>query len=225
MARAYPPTLRAGIHSAEFSHGLLDFCKTLLQIPPTKIGYARISTDEQSLTLQRDALTAAGCAEAFEDRGVSGVATNRPGLDAALARIGTGDVLVVWKLDRLGRSLPHLIETVRQLGVRGAGFASLSESIDTTTAGGTLVFQMMGALADFERALIVERVNAGIASAKKRGKHVGRPPKLTPEQIAHAREAIDGGLQTPAGMAELLGVDHSTLWRSMRRLEANANGR
>jgi DNA invertase Pin-like site-specific DNA recombinase len=83
----------------------------------------------------------------------------------------------------------------------------------------------MGALAEFERALIVERVNAGIASAKKRGKHVGRPRKLTPEQIVHAREAIDGGLQTPAGMAELLGVDHSTLWRSMRRLEANANGR
>ena len=190
-----------------------------------KIGYARISTDEQSLALQRDALTAAECVQVFEDRGKLGVATKQPGLDAALANIGSGDVLVVWKLDRLGRSLPHLIETVRHLGARGAGFTSLSESIDTTTAGGTLIFHMMGALAEFERALIVERVNAGIASAKKRGKHIGRPRKLTPEQIAHAREAIDDGLQTPAGMAGLLGVDHSTLWRSMRRLEANANGR
>ncbi|MFT8246766.1 recombinase family protein [Roseomonas sp. BN140053] len=190
-----------------------------------KVGYARISTDEQSLALQRAALTAAGCAKVFEDRDASGVATNRPSLEAALARIGDGDVLVVWKLDRLGRSLPHLIETVRQLGARGAGFTSLSESIDTTVAGGTLIFHMMSALAEFERALIVERVNSGIASAKKRGSHVGRPRKLTPEQIAHAREAIDGGQQTPASMAGLLGVDHSTLWRSMRRLEANANGR
>jgi DNA invertase Pin-like site-specific DNA recombinase len=149
----------------------------------------------------------------------------RPGLDAALARVGTGDVLVVWKLDRLGRSLPHLIETVRQLGERGIGFASLSETIDTTTAGGTFIFQFMGALAEFERALIRERVTAGIAAAKKRGKHVGRPRKLSREQVAHARDAIDSGMETPAGMAGLLGVDHSTLWRSMRRLEANADGR
>lgn len=204
---------------------MLDFCKTPLHNDPMKIGYARISTDEQSLALQRDALTAAGCAEVFEDRGVSGIATRRLGLEAALARIGEGDVLVVWKLDRLGRSLPHLIETVRQLGARSAGFASLSENIDTTTAGGKLVFHIMGALAEFERSLIVERVNAGIAAAKKRGKHVGRPRKLTPEQVAHAREAIDGGLQTPAGMAGLLGVDHSTLWRSMRRLGGTSNGR
>ena len=94
-----------------------------------------------------------------------------------LTEIGTNDVLVVWKLDRLGRSLPHLIETVTHLGARGAGFASLSESIDTTTAGGKLAFHIMGALAEFERTLIVERVNAGIAAAKKRGKHVGRPRK------------------------------------------------
>ncbi|WP_292530161.1 recombinase family protein [Methylocystis sp.] len=181
-----------------------------------KIGYARISTDEQSLDLQRDALRKAGCMEVFEDRGVSGVATQRPGLEAALKRIGVNDALVVWKLDRLGRSLPHLIETIRELGARGAGFASLSESIDTTTPGGKLVFHIMGALAEFERTLIVERVNAGIAAAKKRGKHVGRPRKLTVEQVAHAREAIEGGLQTRAGMAALLGVDGSTLWRAIR---------
>lgn len=147
---------------------------------------------------------------------MSGGATKRSGLDAALARVNAGDVLVVWKLDRLGRSLPHLIEIIQQLGARGAGFASLSESIDTTTAGGKLVFHLMGALAEFERTLIVERVNAGIAAAKRRGKHVGRPRKLTPEQIAHARATIESGLQTPAGMAALLGVDHTTLWRALR---------
>jgi DNA invertase Pin-like site-specific DNA recombinase len=203
----------------------LDICKTLLQNPTMKIGYARISTTEQSLALQRDALTAAGCAQVFEDKGVSGVAVRHPGLDAALAYVATGDVLVVWKLDRLGRSLLHLIETVRGLGERGIGFASLSETIDTTTAGGTLIFHFMGALAEFERALIRKRVTAGIAAARKRGKHVGRPRKLSPEQVAHARDAIDSGMETPAGMAGLLGVDHSTLWRWMRRLEANANGR
>jgi DNA invertase Pin-like site-specific DNA recombinase len=203
----------------------LDICKTPFQNSTMKIGYARISSTEQSLALQRDALTAARCADVFEDKGVSGVAVRRPGLDAALARMGTGDVLVVWKLDRLGRSLPHLIETVRLLGERGIGFASLSETIDTTTAGGTVIFHFMGALAEFERALIRERVTAGIAAARKRGKHVGRPPKLSPEQIAHARDAIDSGMETPAGMAGLLGVAHSTLWRSMRRLGANADGR
>ena len=108
--------------------------------------------------------------------------TRRGGLDAALACIGAGDVLVVWKLDRLGRSLSHLIEIIRQLGERGAGFASLSESIDTTMADGKLIFHVMGALAEFERSVIVERVTAGIAAAKRRGKHVGRPPKLTPNR-------------------------------------------
>ncbi|HXT07619.1 MAG TPA: recombinase family protein [Roseiarcus sp.] len=203
----------------------IDFCKTLLHNDRMKIGYARISTEEQSLDLQRDALKRAGCGEIFEDCGVSGATVRRVGLDIALSKVGQGDSLIVWKLDRLGRSLPHLIETVKELGERGAGFASLSESIDTTTAGGTLIFHIMGALAEFERSLIVERVNAGIAAAKKRGKHVGRPRKLTPEQIAHAREVIDGGMQTPAGMAGLLGVDHSTLWRSIRRQEAVPDGR
>ena len=183
---------------------------------PMKIGYARISTDDQSLDLQRDALSRAGCEKVFEDRGVSGAVAKRPGLEAALARVQAGDILVVWKLDRLGRSLPQLIDTMALLGKRDVGFASVSESIDTTTAGGKLVFHIMGALAEFERSLIQERVTAGIAAAKKRGKHVGRPRKLSLEQVSHAREAIDGGLQTPAGMAALLGVDHSTLWRAMR---------
>jgi DNA invertase Pin-like site-specific DNA recombinase len=182
-----------------------------------KIGYARVSTEEQSLDLQRDALARGGCEQVFEDQGLSGVAVKRPGLDQALATIGPGDVLVVWRLDRLGRSLPHLIETVRQLGEKGAGFASFSEAIDTTTPGGTLIFHMVGALAQFERALIIERTRAGIAAARKRGKALGRPRKLTPEQVAHAREVIEDGMQSPATMAELLGVDHSTLWRALKR--------
>ncbi|SHK36487.1 Resolvase, N terminal domain [Roseomonas rosea] len=184
------------------------------------LGYVRISTEKQALALQRDALTASECAEVFEHPRVWGVATSRPGL-GALARIGDCDVLVVWKLDRLGRLLQHLIETVRQLGARGNGFTSLSESSGTTTDGGKPSFHRMCALAEFERALIVERVSAGIAPAKKRGKHVGRPRKLTPDQVAHPCEVIDGGLQTPAGMTGLLEVDHS----SLRRLEANASGR
>ena len=190
-----------------------------------KIGYTRIAPGERSLDLQREMLRKVGCAQMFEDKGVSGIAANRPGLEAALARIASGDVLTVWRLDRLGRSLPHLIETVRQPGERGAGFATLSEDIDTTTSGGTIMFKIIGALAEFERSRIVERVTAGVAAAKRRGKHVGRPRKLTPEQIAQARAAIEGGLQTPADVAGLLGVDHSTLWRSIKRLEATADGR
>jgi DNA invertase Pin-like site-specific DNA recombinase len=186
------------------------------------VGYAKVLTDDRSLDLQRDALTRAGCSELFEDRGLSGEgAIRRPELEKALARLGSGDVLTVWTLNRLGRSLPHFIETVRQIGERGAGFASLSEAIGTRTAGGALVFHIMGALAESERSLIVERVTAGIVAAKKRGKHIGRPRKLTPEQIAHAREAIEGSSQTSAGMAELLGVNHTTLWRAMRTTPAH----
>ncbi|NOG74033.1 recombinase family protein [Roseicella sp. DB1501] len=181
-----------------------------------KIGYARISTGDQSLDLQHDALIRAGCELLFEDSGVSGTATKRPGLDKALARLGSGDVLVVWRLDRLGRSQRHLIELVHQLGERQVGFISLTEAIDTTSPGGKLVFRLMGALAEYEHSMIRERVVAGIAAAKHRGKHIGRPRKLTPEQIEHARKVIEEGLQTPAGMAALLGVDHSTLWRALR---------
>jgi DNA invertase Pin-like site-specific DNA recombinase len=162
-----------------------------------KVGYARISTDEQSLAPQREALTAAGCAEVFKDRDVSGMARNRLGLDAALARIGDGDVFGVWKLNWLGRSLPHLIQTVRELGERGAGFTSLSECIDTTTAGGKLIFHMMGALAELERALIVEQVNSGITSAKKRGKDV--TPSTAPCKHPLAWPDCSGSIIRPCG--------------------------
>ncbi|HMR34436.1 MAG TPA: recombinase family protein [Geminicoccus sp.] len=180
-----------------------------------KIGYARVSTDEQNLDLQRHALEAAGCAVVYEDRGISGATADRPGLAAALARLEPGDVLVVWKLDRLGRSLFRLIEFLDGLGKAGAGFASLSEAIDTTTAGGRLVFHMLGALSEFERALIAERTKAGMAAAKRRGRHVGRPRKLSPQQLAQARVLLASATETRAGVARLLGVDEKTLRRAL----------
>lgn len=180
-----------------------------------KIGYARVSTEEQNLALQKQTLRAAGCRVIVEDQGISGAEIARPGLSDALARIKKGDVLVVWRLDRLGRSLAHLIEIIDGIGKAGAGFASLTESIDTTTAGGRLVFHMMGALAEFERGLIAERTRAGMKAAKRRGKHVGRPMKLTKQQINHARELISSGKESRGAVAELFGVDVKTLRRAL----------
>lgn len=181
-----------------------------------KIGYARVSTDDQSLALQRDALAQAGCETICEDAGVSGSVERRPGLDRALELLGQGDVLVTWRLDRLGRSLPHLITLVAGLNDRGCGFLSLSENIDTTSAGGKLVFHIMGALAEFERALIVERTRAGVAAARKRGQHLGRRKSLRPDQVRLARATIATGGQSTASMAQLLGVSKTTLWRALK---------
>ncbi len=130
----------------------------------------------------------------FQDH-VSGAAEKRPGLDAALAALQPGDVLTVWRLDRLGRSMPHLVSTVADFAERGIGFQSITEAMDTTTAGGELLFHVMGALAQFERRLNAERSRAGIAAARRRGKHLGRPADLTPEKITHARQMIDSGQQ------------------------------
>lgn len=179
-----------------------------------KIGYARVSTDDQNLDLQRNALTAADCVEIFTDR-ISGASARRPGLDDALARCSAGDVLVVWRLDRLGRSLSHLIGLIHDLGRREVGFQSLTESIDTTTAGGRLVFHLMGAIAEFERSLIVERTQAGMVAARKRGVKVGRPTALTPAQIRHARSLIDAG-ESPASVAATLGVGRTTMYRAIK---------
>jgi len=140
------------------------------------IGYARVSTHEQTLDLQLDALNGVGCRRIFHDM-ASGVNTDRPGLDEALAFVRPGDTLVVWRLDRLGRSLGHLIEVVAALEARGIGFRSLEDPIDTSTSGGKLVFQIFGALAEFERNLIRERTLAGLAAARTRGKTGGRRPR------------------------------------------------
>jgi DNA invertase Pin-like site-specific DNA recombinase len=180
-----------------------------------KIGYARVSTDEQNLDLQKQALRAAGCRHIIEDPGLSGADRSRPRLNEALSKLKKGDVLVVWKLDRLGRSLAHLIELIDTIGKQGAGFASLTESIDTTTAGGRLVFHMMGALAEFERELIRERTTSGMQAAKRRGKHVGRPFKLTRQKIEHARELIASGKESRNAMAEMFDVDVKTLRRAL----------
>ena len=181
-----------------------------------KICYARVSSGEQNLDLQRDALRATGCSMIHEDEGVSGAARRRPGLDQALATMKAGDALVTWRLDRLGRSLPHLIELVAALQAKGCEFVSLSEAIDSTSAGGKLIFHIMGALAEFERALIVERTRAGMASARARGRHLGRPTKLTGAQLRKAEEEIGADREIVSSMAILFGVNRSTLWRAMR---------
>jgi DNA invertase Pin-like site-specific DNA recombinase len=142
------------------------------------IGYARISTIDQNLNLQLDALKAAGCKHIYEDEGISGAHANRPGLMRALKRLSSDDVLVVWKLDRLGRSMRHLIELTTMFDDKGIGFRSLSDAIDTSTPGGKLYFHLMGAFAEFERNLISERTKAGMAAAKARGVKMGRPRRV-----------------------------------------------
>jgi DNA invertase Pin-like site-specific DNA recombinase len=168
------------------------------------------------MTLQLDALAAAGCDKVFQDQ-VSGAAVKRPGLDETLAALQPGDVLTVWRLDRLGRSMQHLVNTVNDLARRGIGFQSITEVMDTTTAGGELVFHIMGALAQFERRLIAERSRAGIEAARRRGKHLGRPADLTPEKVDHARQMIDSGEQSVTGMAEILDVHRVTLHKALKR--------
>jgi DNA invertase Pin-like site-specific DNA recombinase len=180
-----------------------------------KVGYARVSTQDQNLDLQLKALI--DCNKVFRDKGISGVQNNRPQLKRALKHLKSGDVLVVWKLDRLGRSLGHLIETVSGLKDRGVGFASISESIDTTTPGGKLFFHMLGALAEFERDLIVERTKAGIEAARQRGQHLGRPRKLNATQLKHAKKLIHEGTSRNE-VARILDINPSTLYRNLQMI-------
>jgi predicted site-specific integrase-resolvase len=157
-----------------------DACEIMSK--PMLIGYARVSTVDQNLALQRDALTEAGCAKIFTEQ-MSGAVTDRPALHDALQFARSGDTLIVWKLDRLARSMKQLIETVESLRLRGIGFRSLTEALDTTTAQGRLVYHMFGALAEFERSLIRERTQAGLAAARRAGRTGGRPPKLTEDDL------------------------------------------
>ncbi len=184
-----------------------------------KIGYARVSTEEQNLDLQIEALTEAGCDRIVTDQAQSGAkaAESRPGFSEAMDLLGPGDLLVVWKLDRVGRSIADLIHLLKLFGDRGIEFRSLTDGIDTTTAGGRLVFHIMGALAEFERDLIQECTRAGLRAAKKRGKRLGRPPVLSRAQIAHAMTAIKTKRETVSGKAKILGVNRSTLQRAMTR--------
>lgn len=180
------------------------------------IGYARVSTDDQSLALQLDALHAAGCERMFEDT-ASGAKTDRAGLAAAVGACASGDVLTVWKLDRLGRSTLDLVELVERLKARDVGLKVLTgagAAIDTTRPEGKFTFALFAALAEFERELIRERTKAGMAAAKRRGRHVGRPRKLTPDRLAHARSLIGEGRER-ADVAALLGVGVATLRRAL----------
>ena len=189
-----------------------------------QLGYARVSTEEQTLNLQRDALTAAGCDRTYTDT-ASGAKAERPGLAEALDHCRSGDTLVVWRLDRLGRSLPHLIETVTALAARGVGFKSLTESIDTTSPGGKLIFHIFGALAEFERDLIRERTRAGLTAARARGRRGGRPQVkglADPRQRALAKRLYDAK-ERPAGeLARMFKVSRATFYRYMT--DAAANG-
>lgn len=179
----------------------------------TIIGYARVSTFEQILDLQRDALDAAGYKKVFTDT-ASGGRSDRPGLMQALDYVREGDVLIIWRLDRLGRSLKYLIELITQLNERGIGFKSLTEQIDTTTSGGKLIFHVFGALAEFERDVIRERTQAGLAAARARGRMAGRPKKLgTGGTVAMAQALYDDKTHSIADICKTLGISRTTLYR------------
>ena len=179
------------------------------------IGYARVSTDDQNLDLQKDELEKVGCKKIFTDK-VSGVKEERAGLKDALSHLRKGDKLIVWKLDRLGRSLKHLITTIEDLNDQGIGFQSLQENIDTTTSGGKLVFHIFGALAEFERDLVKERTNAGLKAARKRGHVGGRKPAMTPKQVKLAKSMRKDPNTKIADICETLGVSRATLYRYIK---------
>jgi DNA invertase Pin-like site-specific DNA recombinase len=179
------------------------------------IGYARISTLDQTLNLQQDALAKAGCHKIFTDT-ISGAKAERPGLDKALQYIRSGDTLVVWRLDRLGRSLPHLIATITALQEKQIGFKSITENIDTTTSGGKLIFHIFGALAEFERDIIKERTLAGLLAARARGRTGGRPKVLARNKKAMAQALYNDPTNSIAEICRTLNISRATLYRYIK---------
>jgi DNA invertase Pin-like site-specific DNA recombinase len=192
---------------------LSDGCETVTGMGHL-LGYARVSTADQQPQLQVDALTAAGCYRVFTET-ASGARTNRLTLEQVLDQLRPGDTLVVWKLDRLGRSLRHLVDTIAELAEREIGFRSLQEAIDTTTPGGKLVFHVFAALAEFERDLIRERTAAGLAAARVRGRRGGRPSVMTAHKLQVARELYRSGEYTVAAIATTLGVSRASIYRHL----------
>ena len=185
-----------------------------------RVGYARISTTDQSPELQLEALRRAGCERVYTER-ASGARDDRPELARVLGDVlRAGDTLVVWKLDRLARSLKTLIATAEALEHQGVGLVSLTESIDTTTPGGMLVFHVFGAIAQFERALIRERTAAGLAEARRRGRKGGRPPSFTADDILAARALMAEGKLPVRAVAQRMGVSVATLYRHVGRRDA-----
>ncbi|MFK0380246.1 recombinase family protein [Pandoraea sp. NPDC090278] len=185
------------------------------------IGYARISTDDQHLDLQRDALAKAGCERVFEDT-ASGAKAERTGLTALLATLRRGDTVVIWRLDRLGRSLKDLIYLVERLDAAGAGLRSLQESIDTASIGGRLVFHLFGVLAEFERNLIRERTQAGLSAARARGHKGGGKKRLDPEHEKLALQLYHERRHTVEEICRLMGIGKSTLYNYLTEAERNA---
>ena len=185
-----------------------------------KIGYCRVSSNDQTLNLQKDALKKAGCEKIFSDT-ASGASSSRPGLDLCLDQLRKGDTLVVWRLDRLGRSLKHLLTLVEDFSTKGIGFVSLTEAIDTTTSGGKLVFSIFGAndwssrlrFAEFERQIIKERTNAGLTAARARGRRGGRKEQHNSKKISTAVKLADTSPDTIADICKHLGISRSTYYR------------
>jgi len=176
------------------------------------IGYARVSTSDQTLHLQNDALEKIGCSKTFTDT-ASGIKAERTGLNEALEYVREADTLVVWRLDRLGRSLKHLIETITDLNNRKIGFKSITESIDTTTSGGKLIFHIFGALAEFERDIIRERTQAGLLAARGRGRQGGRPKSLTHKKLGMAQELYNNKSNSIREICNTLNISRATLYR------------
>src|SRR5690554_5465383 len=187
------------------------------------IGYARVSTAEQDTALQTDALRKAGCERIFDDT-VSKAKAERPGLTAALEFLRDGDVLVVWRLDRLGRSLPHLIEVVSTLKAHDVEFRSLTENINTTTPGGRLIFHVFGALGQFERDLIRDRTKAGLAAPAARGRKGGRKPVVTDDKLKRAREHLANGLNVREAAARIK-VSKTALYAALKASHSEASER
>ncbi|BBJ23045.1 recombinase family protein [Candidatus Nitrotoga sp. AM1P] len=179
-----------------------------------KIGYARVSTEDQNLDLQLDLLSQDGCQKIFKEK-MTGKRGSRPVLDKALATLKNGDMLVVWKLDRLGRSLRNLTNILNDLEGRGIGFRSISDGIDTETPAGRLLFHLIGAIAEFECSQISERTKAGLHAARRRGRRLGRPPRIGHHDVKLAKHLRDTQKLNYADIAARLGVGRTTLWRAM----------
>lgn len=179
-----------------------------------KIGYMRVSTDEQNTDLQRQALESVGCVEIFTDEGVSGAKKEREGLSKALETLKEGDTLTVWKIDRLGRSTLDLLSLLEELQKRDISFQSITEGIDTSTAAGRMVFSMIAAIAQLERENLKERTKAGLKAAKKRGVRLGRPTTMNADQVRYAKSLLDGGM-SKAEIARNMGVPYTTLRRTL----------
>lgn len=202
------PTTRVPFHASATGIGTV---KSMI------IGYARVSTHDQNIQLQTDALTKAGCEKIYADQGISGTKTSRPQLDRMIDTLRAGDTVTVWKLDRLGRSVQDLVALINLLRDRHVQFVSLTEAIDTTTTGGILIFNIFASLAQFERDLIVERTTAGLQAAKARGHKGGRPRKITPSQAKRIRQLHQQGELSASQIGKIYGVGRTTIYRTLKQ--------